>query len=234
MRRGKFTKETKLAVVLEYLSGKASSCELARKAGSCHQEVLKWVTQYKSRGSAAFDERSANQSYTAEFKLMVVEEYLSGTVGLLALAAKHNIPDKRQVRDWIKKYNSHDGKLKPYKAAGGIDVTRGRKTTYEERIEIVEDCLKNGENYKATSVKYKVSYTQVYSWVNKYREKGVAALKDSRGRGKAPEAMNELERLDAENKLLKARLEAMEMEIELKKKLLQIQLEFAAGIRKKR
>ncbi len=44
-------------------------------------------------------------------------------------------------------------------------MTKGRKITYEERIEIVEDCLGNGQDYLATVDKYRVSYQQIYSWV---------------------------------------------------------------------
>lgn len=98
-------------------------------------------------------------------------------------------------------------------------MTKGRKTTYEERIEIVEDCLKNGQDYQMSADKYNVSYTQIYSWVKKYNERGVAGLKDSRGKGKDLEDMTEFERLQAENRLLKARLERLEIEAEIKKKL---------------
>lgn len=97
-------------------------------------------------------------------------------------------------------------------------MTKGRKTTYEERVEIVEHCLGNGQDYQLSAEKYNVSYQQVYSWVRKFNTIGVAALKDGRGKGKDSEAMTETERLAAENRLLKARLERYEIEAELKKK----------------
>ncbi|MFB0958903.1 MAG: helix-turn-helix domain-containing protein [Clostridiaceae bacterium] len=104
------------------------------------------------------------------------------------------------------------------KTKGVTTVTKGRKTTYEERLDIVEHCLKNGLDYQGIAQKYKVSYQQVYSWVRKYNSQGAAGLKDNRGRGKDLTDMNEVERLTAENKLLKARLERFDIEAELKKK----------------
>ena len=82
----------------------------------------------------------------------------------------------------------------------------------------MEECIKNGKDYKETAQKHQVSYNQVYSWVQKYENQGVAALKDNRGKGKDLEDMNQVERLMLENKLLKAKLEQLEIEAELKKK----------------
>jgi len=217
MGRSKFDQEMKLEVVREYLEGNASSCNLARKYGCDDDSVRRWVAQYESNGEEALRATTKNQSYTSEFKQLVVEEYLRGEIGLRPLALKHHIRNKAQISEWILLYNGHK-KLKSSGTSGGIDVTKGRKTTYEERIEIVEDCLKNGQDYTATAEKYKVSYQQVYSWVQKYNARGVAALKDNRGKGKDLKDMNELERLEIENKLLKAKIERLEIEVELKKK----------------
>ena len=63
-------------------------------------------------------------------------------------------------------------------------MTKGRKTTWEERIQIVLDCLGNGKDYQRTAETYGVSYQQVYQWVKKYEDGGDEALKDKRGRKK--------------------------------------------------
>ncbi|MGY4111348.1 transposase-like protein [Aeribacillus sp. SP014] len=44
-------------------------------------------------------------------------------------------------------------------------MTKGRKTTWNERIQIVLNCLGNGKDYKKTAETYEVSYQQVYQWV---------------------------------------------------------------------
>ena len=71
-------------------------------------------------------------------------------------------------------------------------------------------CLEQGKDYKGTAVKYNVSYTQVYQWVQKYLESGEAGLSDRRGKRKSDEELDELERLRRENLRLKKKLEESE------------------------
>ena len=85
-----------------------------------------------------------------------------------------------------------------------------RKTTKEERQEIVQYCLEQGKDYKGTAAKYEVSYAQVYGWVRKYLESGETGLEDRRGKRKSDEELDELERLRRENQRLKKKLEESE------------------------
>lgn len=98
-------------------------------------------------------------------------------------------------------------------------MTKGRKTTQEERAEIVAYCIEHGKDYALTIQQYQVSYQQIYSWVRKYEEKGVEGLADRRGKAKPESEMTEADRLRMENKILQAQLKDKEMEIALLKKL---------------
>lgn len=229
-KRTKFSYEVRLEAAREYING-ASSIELGKKYGCSYIQIIRWSNRLKTCGEDSLKDTHKTKSYTSDFKLMVVKEYLKGGIGLAPLAIKYKIPSDRQIRTWIKEYNGHKGNLKAYKPNGGNTVTKGRKTTFEERIEIVEDCLKNGGDYSATALKFKVSYYQIYSWVDKYKNNGIASLKDNRGKGKSLDDMDKLEQLEAENRLLKAKLERLEMEVELKKKLeeVQMRLEYTTG-----
>ena len=102
-------------------------------------------------------------------------------------------------------------------------MTKGRKTTFDERAEIVKYCITHDRNYTETSEKYGISYQQARNYTAKYESGGVDALKDRRGKRKAPEEMSELERLRAEVKLLQAEKERAEMEISFLKKLEEIE-----------
>ena len=93
-----------------------------------------------------------------------------------------------------------------------------RKTTIEERKEIVEYCINHNHDYKGTASIYEVSYSQVYSWVKKYDANGEDGLTDKRGRHKTDDEVDELERLRRENMRLKRQLKEKDMLAELLKK----------------
>lgn len=98
-------------------------------------------------------------------------------------------------------------------------MTKGRATTYEERIAIVSYCIEHGNDYTAAIKKYGISYQQIYAWVRKYREKGAEGLLDRRGKRKPEAEMTEAEKLRAENRLLEARNRRLETENAVLKKL---------------
>ena len=98
-------------------------------------------------------------------------------------------------------------------------MTKGRKTTQEERSQIVAFCIEHGKDYGLTVETYKVSYQQIYSWVRKYEAGGVDGLVDRRGKSKPEDELTEAERLRQENRMLQAMLKDKEMEIALLKKL---------------
>ena len=98
-------------------------------------------------------------------------------------------------------------------------MTKGRKTTQEERAQIVAFCIEHGKDYGLTVETYQVSYQQIYSWVRKYEARGVDGLVDRRGKAKPEEELTEAERLRQENRMLQAKLRDKEMEIALLKKL---------------
>lgn len=90
-------------------------------------------------------------------------------------------------------------------------MTKGRKTTWKERIQVAVYCLENGNDYQKTAEVYEVSYQQVYQWTRKYEAGGSQALKDKRGRVKqeaelSPEqkAKREMKKLETENERLRA------------------------------
>ena len=97
------------------------------------------------------------------------------------------------------------------------DIKR-RKTTMEERVRIVEYCISHSNDYASAAKEFNCSYGQVYSRVKKYGTDGVEGLRDGRGRNKSEEELSEVERLKAENRLLKAEKKKQQMEIDLLKK----------------
>src|SRR5699024_397774 len=123
---------------------------------------------------------------------------------------KYEISDTHVLRNWIKKYNGHS-ELNRNRKGRTNTMTKGRKTEWRERIDIVLDCLTKGKDYQTTADLYKVSYQQVYQWVQKYESKGVDGLKDGRGRNKTEDELTpeektkiEIKRIEKENERLRA------------------------------
>lgn len=97
-------------------------------------------------------------------------------------------------------------------------MANSRKTTYEERIEIVNDCLANGHNIKKTAAKYGCSYSQVRQWVIKFEKDGEEGLADRRGRRKAEEELTDLEKANRRIRQLEREKEELRRKYELLKK----------------
>ena len=159
------------------------------------------------------------KKYSAELKLQAVEDYLAGKGSLRNICKKYGVKDKRQLRYWISCYNGHKDFKERSGARGEIYMTKGRKTTQEERSQIVAFCIEHGKDYALTVETYQVSYQQIYSWVRKYEASGVDGLVDRRGKNKPVDELTETERLRQENRMLQAKLKDKEMEIALLKKL---------------
>lgn len=100
----------------------------------------------------------------------------------------------------------------------------GRKTDFEERLMIIEELIKHDVNYNWAVEKYHISYQQIYGWYQKYRKSGndPESLRDRRGKAKPEKEWTEVDRLKAENRLLKAKLQNQEMKIAFAKKLTEI------------
>ena len=207
----RFTKEEKLWAVDQRLNKKRSFNSIADQLSIHKGTVRDWVNQFSSFGATAFD-RKHNTHYSEELKNEAVRFYLDGRGSMSDTCIHFKIHSDRQLRSWIRQYNSHELKASPGIYGGTKSMTKGRKTTFDERVSIVEERKKNNMNYAETAEKYGLSYQQVYVWLRKYKQKGIEGLKDHRGRRKPESEMSELEKLKAENRMLKAELERKELE----------------------
>jgi len=204
------TAEEKVRAAQRHLEDGESCKRIAESLGVGVTTVKHWCRKYESFGIEGFL-RDSNRKYSKEFKELAVKYYLNGKDSLDDTCKIFKIKDTRQLRNWIKRYNDHSLKSSP----GGkvkMTMTKGRKTTLQERIDIVAAHIESGMSYAEVAEKYNVSYQQVYQWLQKYKEKGVDGLVDRRGRTKPIEEMTEVEKLRAENKILKAQLERKELE----------------------
>ena len=219
-RKAKYTFEQKLKAVNEYITGKKGATELASELsmGKRGRDIIyTWARQYQSCGPEILISSKKNSSYSKELKLKIVAEYLAGKSSIKELQIKNGIRSRKQIMNWISKYNSYE-ELRDYDPHPEVYMAKRRKTTLEERKEIVEYCFEHNKDYKGTALKYDCSYSQVYQWVRNYEANGEDGLKDNRGRRRQEEELSETEKLQRRIKQLEHELLMKKRENELLKK----------------
>lgn len=218
MSKSPHTPEFRAKVSQEYLDGIGSYRFLAERYHIGKKTLQEWVAKFRIYGIDAFITQAGNTSYSSDFKMMCVEAVLPGEGSVDDIVAKYNVSSREVLRNWIKLYNTNK-ELKDYDPKREVDMADARrKTTLEERKEIVEYCIAHNRDYKGASSKYGVSYSQIYSWVKKYEALGADGLTDKRGHRKTNEEVDELESLRRENLRLTRQLEEKDMVVELLKK----------------
>ncbi|MBO5486121.1 MAG: transposase [Eubacterium sp.] len=217
MPKSKYSPEFRARVSQEYIDGVGSVHFLADKYGIGYSTLRGWINEYRIHGISAFCHKT-NRSYSKEFKITCVKAVINGEGSVNDIIAKYGISSRSVLRQWIKVYNA-SRELKDYDPKREVYMAEARrKTTLEERREIVDYCISHNRNYKDTAAKFDVSYSQVYSWVKKYDVNGKDGLTDRRGHHKTDDEVDELERLRRENLRLKRQLEEKDMVVELLKK----------------
>lgn len=220
-KRIQYNAEEKLAILQEHEMGK-SIPEIARKYDIHTSTFENWRHRYERYGIEGLKIRTQQKGYTAEIKLQAVLDYLSGKYSQNEIIDKYKIASRTQLINWVKKYNSHSY-LKSTRNGGIRAMTKGRATSWEERLDIVRYCLSQNNDYQGAAEKYQVSYQQVYQWVKKYQDGGEDSLQDGRGRTKAVEELNEAEQQKLAMKKLKRENERLRAENALLKKLQELE-----------
>ncbi|MDI9518477.1 MAG: transposase, partial [Bacillota bacterium] len=175
-RKPKVSYDEKIQAVEDYINGKDSAINIARRLNlgkGGDNKIREWSNKFQTNGPESLLPKPENSTYTKEFKLKVLEEYLYGKGSLEEVSIKYEIPSKSILRTWVSKYNNLK-ELKDYNPKPEVytKMAYRKKTTLEERKEIVKYCIENNKDYKGTASYYDVSYSQVYKWVNDYLSLG--------------------------------------------------------------
>jgi transposase-like protein len=145
--------------------------------------LKRWSLRYKRDGLEGLEEARQTIHYSKELKETVVFAYLNGegtlertwqTIWITSTLLKQ--------KTWVDKYNGD----KPLTASPSRKQvpTMPKKTTFEERIEVVEYVVKHKHSYTEAAEHFQVSYQQARSWVLKAKNGGYEALVDNRGHHK--------------------------------------------------
>ena len=97
----KYSTEFKMKVVKEYLESNISYRSLSDKY--CIPSkivVINWVNAYRSQGYEGLKVKRKNTQYTLEFKLNVVNLYLTGEMSYQSLANDLKINNPSMITRW--------------------------------------------------------------------------------------------------------------------------------------
>ena len=122
----KYSFEYKKKVVLEYLQGKGSYNELASKYSIDFTNIRHWVRNYNANGDDGLKRSRKQSNYSFEYKLHVVELYLSSEVSYQELAISLGINNPAQICKWVNDFQiAGSDALRPKK--------KGRKKTLNSK-----------------------------------------------------------------------------------------------------
>jgi transposase len=140
----KYSFEFKKMIVKEYLEGKGSTHELAKRhhiGNGDNKQVVKWVAAYNEFGDDGLLRSRQQKKYSFEYKLHVVELYLSSEVSYQELALSQGINNPAMIAKWVNDFR-----------IVGPDALRPKKKGRKKSLE---------SNKKATTIARTVDETPV-------------------------------------------------------------------------
>lgn len=221
MPRSKLTALEKLKLIEEFQRSGISNATFTRQHGIDEKALERWSIRYQRDGLKGLEEAKKNIHYSKELKLTVVSAYLNGEGTFVELADKYGLRNSTQAKVWVTKYNED----KPLTASPSRKQvpTMSKKTTFKERIEVVEYVVKHKHSYTEAAEHFQVSYQQARSWVIKVKNGGYEALVDNRGHHKEESELTDLDKANLRIRQLEAELKDKELVEQFAKKLLELQ-----------
>lgn len=133
----KYSYEFKKKVVSAYLNGEGGYEYLSKKYDISHHDIVRrWVKSYNKFGDKGLARSRQNNNYSFQFKLSVVELYLSSEVSYQELALSQGINNSSLITRWVNDFRTV-----------GPDALRPKKKGRKKTLDIRE--LKNtSESYE--------------------------------------------------------------------------------------
>lgn len=221
MPRSKYTAFEKLTLIEEFKRSGISKEAFSRGYDIDRTTFNHWLNRYERDGIDGLREARHNNHYPKALKLEAVVTYLSERYSLNEVALKFGLRSKKQLRDWVSKYNK-DKTVTASPSRRQVPVM-SRKTTFEERISIVEYATKDKHSYTETAEHFGVSYQQARSWVLKAQHGGYEALVDNRGHHKTQSELTDLDKANLRIRELESQIEDQKLYVAFIKKYQELQ-----------
>ena len=128
----KYSFTFKLKVVTAYLNGEGGYEYLTRKYGvKTKSQVRRWIYVFKEFGRDGLCRKRNNTRYTSEFKLAVVESYLTSELSYRQIALQYGLNNPPLVARWKAEFMK-------YGANAFVERPKGRIPTMSRTDEIAE------------------------------------------------------------------------------------------------
>ncbi|PFY41855.1 IS3 family transposase [Bacillus toyonensis] len=149
----KFTAEEKLAAVQSYLEGVGGYDAVGASMGAAASTIRTWVIQYKHNGVEAFIKSYA--SYSAQFKLDVLNYMNDQGTSSDEAAAIFNIPSSGLIRKWRKQFASQGTDALISKKEGRLNMMKKTKKSTTPMKESIEELQIEVERLRMENAYFK-------------------------------------------------------------------------------
>lgn len=147
--------------------------------------------------------------YSEEFKLNLVQEYLTGSLGYSLLAKKYGMPSQTPLQDWVRAY-------KKLGIEGLIKKTKKQFYSVQSKLDVLNFMKQTGASYQDTAIEFNMNNPSlIVNWNSKFLKEGIEGLQEKvKGRPsmskkskitttKQEKVMSREEQLERENELLR-------------------------------
>ena len=133
----KYSFEFKRKVVQEYLDGRGSFQTIAKQYNIPNDtQVVRWVHAYKEFGNDGLMRSRKNNDYSIQFKLSVVELYLSSEVSYQELALSQGINNPSLITRWVNDFRiAGPDALRPKKKGRKKTLGADKKSDFAKQVE---------------------------------------------------------------------------------------------------
>ncbi|MBQ2611072.1 IS3 family transposase [bacterium] len=143
----KYDFEFKQKIVQEYLNGEGGYFYLSKKYNIPSIMLEKWVASYKAFGKEGLLRSRQKKSYSFQFKLSMVELYLSSEVSYQELALSQGINNPSLIAKWVNDFRiAGSDALRPKK--------KGRKKSLDKKAEEYNSTVNIEEQIVDTSAEH--------------------------------------------------------------------------------
>lgn len=152
----KYSTEFKIKLVKEYLESNISYKSLSDKYCIPSEKVIKtWVNTYKIQGYEGLKVKRENTQYTLEFKLNVVNLYLTGEMSYQSLANELKINNPSMITRWVNDFRKKGVEgLRSKKRGRPSKMSKSTKKLKNTKVESSAN-ITNSENESLTQAQLK-------------------------------------------------------------------------------